>query len=356
MKIFLNYLNLSRILILFLSLVFLNCQQKVRSHNWFAMDTNMSVSIYGSTPISDDSVFSRLEKETEKYNEIFSDYSPVSGLSKIKGNKGDTLTIEPEIYSVLKIALKANQQSCGSFDITLHTLKSLWGMGSGQQGKVPDSSTIDSIMQGNPTYHASYDSCNFPMPITMISENRVVLERNNVLLDLGAIAKGYIIDRLDALLNTLGCPTHIIQSGGEIRLGGKKAAGPWSVGIRHPRASDSLAGLISWAGPKAVSTSGDYERFFMENGKRYHHIFDPRQGRPSDKLCAVTVITDSSVIADALSTSLFVLGPKRGLTLAKLHNALVVWFEERNGNVCAIPMPEILPYLDLNGTQLCQNP
>lgn len=342
-----------RIFIPLFSLLLFNCKESARTHNWFAMDSNMAVSLFGKTTFSDDSVFFRVEKETERLNQLFSDYSTRSALSQVKGHVGDTLNVDPEVYEVIKIALEVGNFSHGALDITMHDLKAMWGLGSGQTGHVPDSMAIDSIMKKNPTYKSSLDSFQFQPPVTFLENYRVILNRDETELDLGAIAKGYVVDKIHSLLDSLGCPNHIIQAGGEIRLGGKKQSGPWSVGIRHPRASDSLSGFIHSDSSKCISTSGDYERFFDQNGIRYHHIFDPRTGRPAQKICALTVVTDKSVWADAMSTSLFVLGPVRGAELARHYHAAAVWFEARPNGVCAIPMPEISSHLQLRKIPIC---
>ncbi len=348
-----------RLILPLLALAFIQCRESVKTHNWFAMDTNMSVSLYGDTRVSDDSAFYRLEAETERLNNLYSDFSSRSSLAEVKGHIGDTVDVDPEIYGVLQLALQTSVESQGAFDFTLHDLKGLWGLGTGQKPHVPDSGAIDSLMRVNPALHAGWDSAAFPPPLTLLPGFRAVLHRENTQLDLGAIAKGRVIDRLHELLNSLGCPNHILQAGGEIRLGGKKKSGSWKVGIRHPRAADSLTGFLHTDSPKAISTSGDYERYFDANGVRYHHIFDPRTGRPAhtrDLVCAVTVVTESSMQADALSTSLFVLGPEKGAAMARLHNATAVWFEARPEGLCAIALPDILHLLDLKGVPACGSP
>lgn len=345
-----------RFSVLFLALLLLNCQEKVRKHNWFAMDSNMAVSIFGSAPISDDSIFFRLEAETERLSLLFSDFSSRSALSEIKGHIGDTVNVNPEIYTVLITALDVGEITHGSFDVTLHDLKWLWGLGDAQTGHIPDSASLDSLLKDNPTFHANWDSSKFVPPLTLLPGNRAILHRENTQIDLGAIAKGYIVDRLHALLDSLGCPNHILQAGGEIRVGGKKQSGPWKIGIRHPRASDSISGMIQTAEPKSISTSGDYERFFEVAGVRYHHIFDPRTGKPATPYCGVTIIAEHSILADAMSTSLFVLGPAKGMPVARHYHVSAVWFEARPSGLCLIPMPEILPLLDLQGTPTCTPP
>jgi FAD:protein FMN transferase len=337
-----------------LALALVQCKDSARSHKWFAMDTNMSVALYGDDgAMPDDSIFLRLEAETERLNVLFSDYSRASALSRVKGWVGDTVAVDPEIYPVLETALEFGQSTVGSFDITLHDLKTLWGLESGLTGRVPDSSAIDSLMRRNPIYRSGWDSIDVPSPLTLVPPDRAVLRQADVQLDLGAIAKGHIIDRLHRLLDSLGSPNHILMAGGEIRLGGTKKSGPWMVGIRHPRRADSLIGKLRSDRPKAVSTSGDYERFFEADGIHYHHIFDPRTGRPSQAALAVTVVSDSSVLSDALSTSLFILGPERGARLARRYRASAVWFKSDGQGICATAMPEIEGMLDIKGTARC---
>jgi thiamine biosynthesis lipoprotein len=335
------------------ALAFIQCKEKARTHNWFAMDTNMSVSLFGETDVSDDSAFFRMDAETERLNLLFSDFSTRSALSAIKGKIGDTVSVDPEIYHVLEYALEMSKASRGSFDLTMHDLKSLWGIGSGQVGRIPDSARIDSLMKGNPIYHASMDIDSVPEPLTLISGNRAVLRRDHTQLDLGGIAKGYIVDCLHDLLDSLGCPNHIIQAGGEIRVGGRKKSGPWMVGIRHPRAADSLSGSLTLKSARAVSTSGDYERYFDKDGVRYHHIFDPRTGRPASGPCAVTVVTDMCLHSDAITKPLFILGPQLGAELARKYHASAVWFFARPSGVCAVAMPEMDSLLNLRGTPRC---
>ncbi|MEO6096937.1 MAG: FAD:protein FMN transferase [Fibrobacteria bacterium] len=328
----------------------IQCRDAARTHNWFAMDSNMAVTLYGSTRVSDDSAFARMEAETERLNVIFSDFSTLSALSAVKGNVGDTLAIHPEIYRVLAYALEMSRASNGAFDLTMHDLKSLWGIGTGQEGRVPDSSEIDSVMKGNPIYHAPLAIDSVPVPLTLIPGNRAVLLRDHVQLDLGGIAKGYIVDCLHALLDSLGCPNHIIQAGGEIRLGGSKKSGPWKVGIRHPRVADSVSGFLKLKSSRAISTSGDYERYFDKHGVRYHHIFDPRTGRPSPTVCAVTVVTDSGLHSDAITKPLFILGPELGAILARKYHASAVWFFALPSGICAVSMPEMDSLLTLTLT------
>ena len=343
-----------RIGLLLLSLGLFQCKEKVRTHAWFAMDTELSLTLFGKSPTPDDTVFSRVDKEARRLENLFSDFSSESGLSLVKGKIGDTVLVDAEIYRVLGQALEMAKVSHGAFDITLHDLKALWGIGGNGKGTLPGNAAIDSLMRNNPVYGASWELDSLPLPLTLLSGNRVQLHRSYTNLDLGAIAKGYTVDKIHQLLDSLGCGNHILMAGGEIRLGGHKAASPWVVGIRHPRIPDSLCGLIRMDTAVSISTSGDYERFFILDGVRYHHLFDPRSGYPVRGPCAVTVMLKAgSMVADALSTSLFVMGPEKGTKLATQYHATAVWFFERPEGLCAMTMAGFEGRLTLTGIPAC---
>lgn len=342
-----------RFLWLLPALMVIQCTDAPRSHNWFAMDTNMSITLYGAKGhLSDDAVFAKVDAETARLGALFTDYSTQSGLAHVRGTMGDTLSVDPEIYGVLRTALEMGRESRGAFDITLHDLKTLWGLDGNHQGHIPRRADLDSLMHDNTAYGLPSDSVPRP-PLDFLSDRRIVIRRGDVTLDLGGITKGYIVDRIHVLLDSLGVPNHIVQAGGDIRLGGNKKSGAWSVGIRHPRYSDSLAGTITADHAFSVSTAGDYERFFFQDGVRYHHIFNPRTGYPVQGVSSVTVIAKTSEAADAIDDALFVLGPKNGLYLAKKYGVEVVWFLETSAGLCAVTTPGMSRQLTLSGVRNC---
>jgi FAD:protein FMN transferase len=332
----------------------LNCQSSHVTHEWWAMNSNLSLTLYGSTPIPSETVFQVVEAETQRLADLFTDFSDRSALSQVAGKNGDTISIDLEVENVIRSALVMHQASHGLFDFTLHDLKFLWGLGDGQQNRVPTQEELDSLLAENPRYHAPDTMTDWTPPLRLLGSQKVVLLRNHTRLDLGGIAKGYIVDRLHRLLDSLDCKTHLIQAGGEIRVGGHKSGKrPWIIGIRHPRNGDSLCGSIQTNRPVSVSTSGDYERFFDSGPIRYHHIFDPRTGKPSQTSVAVTVIADSSRQTDALTKPLFILGPELGAPLARQFGAMAIWFKASGDGVCAIPMSETNDVLTLKGIPLC---
>lgn len=331
------------------------------------METNMALSLYDFEPTggkSEAEVFALVEAETQRLALLFTDFSDASALSQIAGNRGDTLEIHPEVAEVLQSALEMSTASQGLFDFTLHDLKWAWGLSDPQNGRIPSQAELDSLLRENPTYQKAQGASPelSTAPVTLLPNHRALLHRTHTRLDLGGIAKGYIVDRLHRMLDSLGYPIHLLQSGGEIRVGGRKSGQrPWIIGIRHPRIADSLCGTLTSADPLAVSTSGDYERFFIQDGKRYHHVFDPRTGSPATGTVAVTVVADSSRQTDALTKPLFIMGPDSGMAFARTHGAKAIWFLNRTeaspeagaDALCAVAMPELAGMLKLNEIPAC---
>jgi thiamine biosynthesis lipoprotein len=136
-------------------------------------------------------------------------------------------------------------------------------------------------------------------------------------IGLGAIAKGYAIDRAAEVLKAHQIKDYIVDGGGNLRIAGRKGREPWNVGIRNPRAKSGSFARFNVEHDLSVSTSGDYVKYFVLDGKRYHHILDPNTGYPARGVVSATVIAKSAELADAMSTAVFVLGVKRGLELVE---------------------------------------
>ncbi|HKP98027.1 MAG TPA: FAD:protein FMN transferase [Fibrobacteria bacterium] len=341
-------------------------------HHWFGMDTDFSATLYvrDRAAAREDSAFVRLERESARLENVFSDYLPGSSLKKLQGRKGDTLAADPEIVEVFRAAEEMAAASRGRFDITLHNLKTAWGLASGDSNKVPSEAELAAAMRENPAFGAPPESNPADAPaFRLLPGNRLVLLRDSVVFDLGGIAKGYAVDRMHALLDSLGFPDHIVTAGGDLRVGGAKRSGkgakgnePWMLGIRHPRHPGALAGTITLPAPEAVSTSGDYERFFIKDGVRYHHIFDPRTGKPARPYCSVTVLAGNSLLADRLTKPLFILGPEAGADLLRRFGARAVWMREVGGGaddgsgqprLCYVPSAGMPGLLDMKEIEPC---
>jgi FAD:protein FMN transferase len=286
-------------------------------------------------------------------------------LRRLQGSAGDTLAPDAEIFTVLRAAEEMESASRGVFDITLHDLKTVWGLSSGDSARIPSDSAIAWAMRGNPAFHAPAEGDpSLRPPYALLKDGRMVLLRDGVVFDLGGIAKGYAVDRMHAILDSLGYPVHIVKAGGDMRVGGSKSGEPWLLGIRHPRSGDRLAGALHLGHATAVSTSGDYERFFIRDGVRYHHVFNPRTGRPAGPYCSVTVLADNSLLADRLTKPLFILGPAAGGELLRRFGAQAVWMRESGaGNgagtdstgvpLCHVASPGMQGILEMKDIPAC---
>jgi len=231
---------------------------------------------------------------------------------------GTPVRLPDEVAGLLTLALQVKQQSGGAFDPALGKLNLLWGFS----------------LDPPPTSPPDPDAIKAAIPPT-----RCIGKRGNqwlrldarCLLDFGAIAKGYAIDRGIAVLRKHGISNAIINAGGDIRLIGSHGQKPWRIGIRHPRNRNDVIASLELHGDVSIVTSGDYERFFIDNGKRYHHLINPKTGWPANDTQSATIIADSAALADAWSTALFIQGKEgiKRLQSMKLKTMLV----DQNGNI-----------------------
>jgi thiamine biosynthesis lipoprotein len=212
-----------------------------------------------------------------------------------------------ETAEIIALGLDVAQRSDGAFDLTLGQLKALWGFDQ-ESPTLPDQAALSAALNGIG-------------PAALSLQGQEVNKRTPLLqVDLGGIAKGYAVDRAIAVLKEHGVTSAAVNAGGDMYLLGPhselqgRPERPWRIGIQHPRHKETLLETVQ-VSDRAVVTSGDYERFFEEDGVRYHHIFDPKNGLPARGCQSVTIIADSVVLADALATAVFVLGPTAGLQL-----------------------------------------
>ena len=286
-----------------------------RADNRFLMGTVCIITLYnGEAQEIFDGAFSVIEKE----DLLMSLQKGNSELSKINNSAGlESVAVSEDTYNVVSSALYYSELTHGAFDPTVAPLVELWDIGSDFEGVLPDPDSIERIKK-----LTDYSK------LEMLSDNRIYLESREMKIDLGAIAKGYIADKVKDYLLSRNVERGIINLGGNIVvLGSKPENKPWKIGIQNPFESRGNHIGIVEVKDKTIVTSGIYERFFMADGKRYHHILDPKTGYPVDNdLASVTIISDTSIDADALSTSLFVLGVETGLELIEtIKNAEAVY-------------------------------
>jgi thiamine biosynthesis lipoprotein len=272
--------------------------EPVQKETRFLMDTYVTMQVPGDAQALEkiEKAFDRIEEVDRKFNVL----NPESALYRF--NHENAPITDPEILALLATALEISKESGGAFDVTVYPLVDLWGFFRGAPA-VPALPDIAACLK-----NVGWRQLKF--------ENGVLTKPNDgVKIDLGAIAKGYAVGEAVKVLKGAGVTSALIDAGGDIFAIGELRGKPWKVGIRNPRGEGVIGALdIS---DLTIVTSGDYERFFEKDGVRYHHILDPATGYPATGLMSVTVICDDAVLADGLSTALFVLGPEKGMALVE---------------------------------------
>lgn len=272
------------------------------SKSTFLLNTYVTVTLYSGN----ESLANQCIGECKKYEKIFSRTDPESELYAL--NEADTMEVSPELLEVITEALSYCKLTDGAFDITLGGVSDLYSFSS-EEPQVPSEIELAEAMS-----HIGYEKI-------LIEGNTVTILDPETVLDLGAIAKGYIADRLAEFLILNGESSALIDLGGNIMCVGIKPDGSsFKIGLQYPfKDSSKLIGTVK-VSDRSVVTAGIYERCFESDGVFYHHILDPKTGRPYDNgLLSVSIISESSMHADALSTACFSLGLEKGL---KLINSL----------------------------------
>lgn len=253
---------------------------------------------------ADESILDGLKKLCEKYDTMFSATNTDSELYKLNHANGQPFTVSSETANLIREGIHYSELSGGAFDLTIEPVSALWDF-KADKPTVPSSDAIAQAVS-----HVDYTKVD-------IQDNTVTLEDPEAGIDLGAIAKGYIADQVKTYLKKQGIKHAIINLGGNVDVIGTKPDGSkYNIGIQKPFDESGEAITSVQLKDQTVVTSGIYERYFKKNGKLYHHILDPRTGYPCENnLYSVSIITDSSTKADALSTTCFLLGYEKGMEL-----------------------------------------
>jgi FAD:protein FMN transferase len=237
--------------------------------------------------------------EIARLEDVLSEWRPHTEISRINSGAGrEAVAVGPETWDVVNAGQRIAQHSHGAFDMTWAALRGLYRFGPDDPKRIPTAAEIAPRLALVGYRDVQLDE----------AAHSVRLKRAGMALGTGGIAKGYALDRVQALLIARGYPDQLLFAGGQVQVHGSKDGRAWRIGIRHPRIEDAhVAAFELFSG--SVSTSGDYEHSFEVEGQRVHHIIDLRTGRPASKSASVTLIAPKGVDADALSTACFVLGP-----------------------------------------------
>lgn len=283
------------------------------------MDTVAQVEVYGKDREQARRATRAALDEIARLDGLWNPYDPESEISLVNRRAGgEPVPVSRDTVAVLQVALEVARQSGGAFDPTVGPLVRAWGFG--EKPRLPSPEEIQRARA-----LVSYQEV-----ILDNTRQTVRLARAGMALDLGAIAKGYAVDRAREILRQHGIRSALIVAGGSVyALGSRPGGKPWRVAVQHPRQEQAILGVIPLT-EGAVDTSGDYQRYFEEAGIRYHHLFDPRTGYPARLCQSATVTHPLATWADALATAAFVLGPQAAPpVLAGIPGAAALLVDER---------------------------
>lgn len=266
------------------------------------MGTRISVELFHDNPDLARQGIDNVLREMRRIDAGMSPYIQTSELARLNAfAQQQPFATSEELFSLIRRSLDYSELTGGAFDITFASVGFLYDYRSKTR---PDESQRERATA----------LVNYRKLVLDDHSTTVTFGNPGMSIDLGGIAKGYAVDRCIELLQELGVKQALVTAGGDSRMIGDRWGRPWSIGIRDPRNESKLAAVIPLQ-DVAVSTSGDYQRYFEEDGIRYHHIIDPRSGDSARELQSVTIIGPDATTTDALSTSVFVMGLESGLEL-----------------------------------------
>ena len=331
-------MNLKKILVLALAaaVLFTGCEnrreetkqalenQKMENRHeatTFAMDTVMTFTVIHE---DGDEIIIDAEQEIRRLENLLSvtvENSDVSKLNAAAGNEAIEMHIDTQV--LLQKGKELGEKTGNAFDIAISPVVKAWGFTEAEHS-VPSQEKLDTLL-----------------PLTdpddiLLDSGKAYLQKEGMAVDLGGIAKGYASDKVAELLKEKGVASAIVSLGGNVYGVGTKPDGEkWEVALANPLDANDYCGLISIEN-QAVVTSGGYQRYFEENGKKYHHIIDPATGYPAESgLLSVTIISDSGTEADVLSTALYVMGLEKALAFWQEHGGFEAIFVTEAGEVIA---------------------
>lgn len=282
------------------------------SRDVFAMDTYMVLKAYGSNAKK---ALEESEKEIQRLESLFSVKVSDSDISKINANSGNPITVNASTRTAIEKAVEVGDMTDGALDITVYPIVREWGFTTGDSENEPDYKIPDEWLIDWHLGNVGYDK--------IIINGSIVTVPTGMEMDLGSVAKGYAADAVVQILDENKIDSALINLGGNVyALGRKPDKTKWKVGIQNPKDTDKMICSLSVEN-QAVITSGNYERFFEVDGKKYWHIIDPKTGYPADNgIISATVIGDSGLECDALSTALFVMGTEKAVDFCKKHKEI----------------------------------
>lgn len=271
-----------------------------------AMGSSVEIEVFGPDQALCERAVQAARDEIDRLDRMMTDWKPESPLMDVNRAAGvKPVKVPPELFFIVERSVRMSELTGGTFDISFAGAGKLWNWRA-PDPQIPDPETVK----------ASLKNVGWRNIVLDAKERTIFLKYPGVKIGLGGIVPGYAADLAIGKIRDLGIRDACVNMSGDLMVIGRKDGAPWNVAITHPRRKGENLAVIPVSNA-AVSTSGDYERYFMKDGKRYCHIIDPRTGYPADRCQSVTIIAPSTAFADALAKGVFILGPEEGMALAE---------------------------------------
>lgn len=291
------------------------------------MDTFAEITCFSSSRESAVEAMKEAFKEIERIEKAFNRFDEKSELSKINRLAGlKEVKINPELFKIIEHSIYYSRLSEGNFDITVLPLVDIW-KDARKENFIPDAEVIKKTLE-----YVGYENI-----ILNKEKSSIRFLNRNTKIDLGGVVKGYAVDKAKGILSSHGIKDALINIGGNIlALGSPPGKKSWKIGIQHPRDKNDIIYRLNLQN-RAISTSGDYERFFILNRKRFSHIINPVKGEPATGIMSVTIVAPKAEDADILSTAVFVMGVEDGLKFIETFNNTEVFIFDKDGKFIKYP-------------------
>ena len=284
------------------------------------MSTTISFILVSDDSHKADQSIDKAVREFERIESAMSEWRPRSEVSRINLSAGKTpVAISNELFQLLEQSKELGDLTSGKFDVTFAGAGKLWDF---KNKVIPSAEKIEKAVT----------RINYRNLILDNKSKSAFLNSVDMKLGLGGIAKGYAVDRAVQIIRGDGFADFAVNAGGDLYVSGKRGKKLWRIGIQNPRDREDIIALLPVSNI-AVATSGDYERYFIHEGKRYNHIIDPLTGHPAEQCRSVTILAPRTYWADALATGVFVLGPTAGLNLIESLETIEGIIVDKHGNI-----------------------
>ena len=301
---------ISALQLMLMASMFATASPRVHHRQYQVMGTEAVFTAWTADIDKADQAFAAAYAEIRRIEDLMTDWErpgqPPSDVVSINAGAGKPapVTVSEETMQVIQASLDMSRRSEGAFDITYAAMRGLWKFDEDLEKHIPPPAEIERRRL----------LIDYRDVIVDAKKRTVRLRRAGMRLGLGGIAKGYAVDRCAEVLRRHGLRDFMVQAGGDLFVAGQKGSAHWMVGVRDPRAPKGIIAKMAIQ-DHAFSTAGDYERAFLLDGKRYHHIIDPKTGYPATASRGVTIFAPTAFLADALDDAVFILGPERGMAL-----------------------------------------